>query len=471
MNHNYLSIESIIPDFIVRYDVPDETTDFVSKVKNLASHNPDHYNYISSFKDKCLEEIELNSSDEEKCYYKYMFSILTDDLFEALYYDESKRPYYLYGLKCFLEELPHNHMKISKHPSKFQQSWFDASFSQLKSALKKETNFFKIGKYITEITNYIMRHEIYMVYDELVELIDEFVDEDLIDKEVFESMMDNYQETYLRFISNFTNVWRTYRYRQEFIRDYLLNKCTVSDQMSQKLHSEIHLKCSLANNQDGLLSRLSYRDEMAYFINNCLNFVSDNISSSGLPLLPFIFAKTGNILNTSNVNNYLVNLEYMYFMDDNYQFIKDLPKDHCKELSRDYYTKTLNFCLMSDKFIDSFDEFEFGLDDDEIMISINSYVLLNYSNDDGVNHQEKALMLIKEYIETDDDNEFFMKNDKKDFIHYIEILNKRCVRINEEDYSEEIVDELPTYTTKLVENKKEEVCLKPLYDNFLIDAY
>ena len=463
---NYLSIESIIPDFIAIYDYPDETTNFVTIVREIASHNPDHYDYIADFKAKCLEEIELNSSSEEKSYYKYMFSILTDDLFEALYYDESKRPYYLYGLKCILEEFmgPDGPRSTNK-PSKFHETWFNLAFNQLRSLLKKETNFFKIGRCIITLINYIMRQETLEAYNKLLDLIDEIVDEETIDQIVFKKMMDNYQETYLRFISNFTNVWRTYRHRQEFIRSYLLNKC-----------SDTHFKCSLANNQDGLLGRLYYRDEMAFFLNNCLNYVSDNISSSGLPLLQFVLVKNLKQLDTSNVDNYLINLEHMYFMDDNYQFIKSLPEKNCIALTRDYYTKTLNFRLMSDELLDSaatLSGSEFYVKPiNKVLIFINSYVLLNVLNEEGVNQQEKALMTIKEYMRTNDENEFFMLNDKIDFLHQIELLHKRCYKYSDpEDFTVECYDGLPVYTPDVVKEDKKDDCSKLVYDNFLIDVY
>lgn len=466
MNHKFLSIYSIIPDITAIYNISDETTNFVSEVREIASHNPEHYSYISDFKDKCLKEIELNSSDEEKIYYMYMFSILTDDLFECLYYDESKRPYYLYGLKCFLRELPLYDKRISKRPTKFQKAWLDLALNQLKSELKKESNFFKIGRYITQIADYIKRHDIAMVYDDLVEMVDEFVDEvvdeESIEQDVFKTMMANYIETYCRFISNFTNVWKTYRYRQEFIREDLYN------------HSEVHSNCALANNQDGLLSPLSYKNEMAYFLNNCLNYVSDNISTCGLPLLPFIFARTRDPLETSNVNNYLVNLEYMYFMDDNYQFTKSLPINNCIALSRDYYKKTLNFTLMSDEVITSvptLDGFEFELDyDDRIIIDIHSYVLLNVLNDDKTNHFEKALMVLKEFRLTDDHDEFFMTRDIIDFNEYINHLNQRCVKMNDENDEDKKFDELPFYDGY---NRNGIIIshVTPLHDNFLLDVY
>jgi hypothetical protein len=460
---NYLSIESIIPDFITIYDYPDETTNFVSIVRERASHNPDHYNYISDFKAKCLEEIELNSSDEEKRYYKYMFTVLTDDLFEALYYDESKRPYYLYGLKCILEEfMGPDGPRANSKPSKFHETWFNLAFNHLRSLLKKESNFFKIGRCIITLINYIMRQETLEAYNKLLDLIDELIDEESIDQTVFKKMMDNYSETYLRFISNFTNVWRTYRHREEFIRNDLYK------------HSWTHSACALANQQDGLLSPLSFKDEMAYFLNNCLNYVSDNISSAGLPLLQFILVKNLNQLDTSNVNNFLFNLEYMYFMDDNYQFIKSLPKDNCIALSRDYYSKTLNFCLMSAKIIDSLialEGFEFDSYDDDvrIMVEINSYVLINYLDEEGVNQQEKALMCLREFRAADDFDEFFITHDIKDFNAYIDLLNKRCVRMKDEDDDDEDkkFDSLPLYS----ETKKVEDTDKLVYDNFLIDVY
>ena len=486
MNHNYLSIESIIPDFIAIYDYPDETTNFVSKVREIASHNPDHYTYISDFKAKCLEEIELNSSDEEKRYYNYMFTIVTDDLFEALYYDESKRPYYLYGLRCCLEELIECcDIKTCSALTKFHKKLTDLMLNHLKSLLKKESNFFKIGRCIITIINYIYNSGKFEIYNNLIELFDEFVDEESIDQKVFEEMMDNYRETYVRFISNFTNVWRTYRHRQEFIRFDLLNNC-----------SETHFRCSLANNQDGVLGRLLYRDEMAFFLNNCLNYVSDNISSSGLPLLQFVLAKNLKQLDTSNVENYLINLEHMYFMDDNYQFIKTLPKENCIALTRDYYTKTLNFRLMSDESIDTVsvvNGFEFYIKPiNRVVISINSYVLLNTLNEEGVNQQEKALITIKEYMRTDDRNEFFMFNDKIDFLHYIELLHKRCYKYSDpedrsygnrvdgeadrisdyiEDFTVERYDGLPVYTPDVVKEDKKDDYSKQVYDNFLIDVY
>jgi hypothetical protein len=75
-------------------------------------------------------------------------------------------------------------------------------------------------------------------------------------------------------------------------------------------------------------------------------------------------------------------------------------------------------------------------------------------------------------MRTDDENEFFMFNDKIDFLHYIELLNKRCYKYsNPEDFTVECYDGLPVYTPDEVKEDKKDDYSKLVYDNFLIDVY